>query len=301
MSRSSTYGLLGLIPLFCLILVCSGRVPLRLEESDGFRKSNSSILVSYVIYAPAPHSSFYWNWHAKAPETRIFEQCISNTDLFINRAVVEDSNVDFVFNLVGDTEPTALLSYAARTLSNVHITKTPTSDVDLTAHSSTLRKYIETKDYFVFLNCETRGPYFPLTRTQNKASASPFSRKASNPNLRKSSTLVPQLSWLDLFLSKLSKDTRAVGSTISCEVSPHIQSSAIALDSVTARIALDLWTNNNANSNANNNGNTNGNSNGNGNSILFGNGNGKQDTITITITITVSISVSITICIVICP
>ena len=243
-SRSFKQRLSWFVPLVFLFFAShitnagAFRDIVQLPSNASYDRAKSSVLVSYVIFAPSSHSS-YWDTHKRGTKSSTFQQCLSNVDLFLARGIVEDKNNDFVFNLVGETEPTRFLSFAARTYSNVHIATTANTIVDRIAHSRTLRQYIDSKDYFLFLNCGSRGPYYPHKWKYIRPTIMSylFYQVPTLPSF------VPNLSWLETFLSKLDKNTRAVGSTISCEISPHIQFDAIATDIDAARIILRLWGN----------------------------------------------------------
>jgi len=94
-------------------------------------------------------------------------------------------------------------------------------------------------DYYILLNCGSRGPYF-------------------NDNVNDNHRL-PSLNWLSMFTSKLNNDVALVGPTISLESSPHVQTYALAFSGNSSNLILDYWNkfasieydnNNNANYNS---------------------------------------------------
>lgn len=85
-------------------------------------------------------------------------------------------------------------------------------------HGDVLRKHMGKYDYYIFLNCESRGPFFA----------------SSNRNAT--------TEWVNAFTNKLVGSVKAVGPTISCEMAPHVQSYALALHRDVVAMAADVWT-----------------------------------------------------------
>eukprot|EP01041_Mallomonas_annulata_P010788 gene10788-22519_t len=113
----------------------------------------------------------------------------------------------------------ALYSQSAKKFPNIHIVRTPRVKADLIVHGYIMKKYLGSKKHFIMLNCGSRGPYF-----------------------NKNTSITGGDTWIDDLLLKLDNTTKAIGSTISCEVSPHIQSYFIAVDRDAAKVFIDMWT-----------------------------------------------------------
>jgi hypothetical protein len=176
------------------------------------RARNGRILVSYVLYAPFDKTNEEW-----------CRQCLENVDIFITRAVASDENgkVHFLFSLVGkETYPTPLLKSSIQKLPNVKINVRENSkdtSTDLYVQGDVLHKSIHAYDYFFLLNCGVKGPYIRFP------------------------TGMPTLDWLDPFMAKFDQGAKAVGATISCEISPHIQTYTMVLDRDSAKVVIPLW------------------------------------------------------------
>ena len=162
--------------------------------------------VSYVMYAP------------RQSKNKAHQMCIANADIFLSRGVVSSPRVDYVFNLVGNTPVTSKISAAARSMSNVKISRVPDQGVDLLAHLHTMKSSDRRYEYYIFLNCEARGPYFSHSSGKRP--------------------LKPSLAWISRFTDQLRSGASAVGSTISPELSYHIQTYAMALNYQAAKFAV---------------------------------------------------------------
>jgi hypothetical protein len=170
------------------------------------------VLISYVAYYPQTFTDY-------SPNARVYRQCKSNFDEFLIRTTTTEPLVHFVFSLVGDTPISEMLSKVKKTQKNVEIIHAENRQIDLFAHAQQISRYIDQKEFFVLLNCGARGPYYS------------FKRNPPTPNLL----------WLIRFISPLKGDVKMAGTTISCEVSPHVQSYAMSVDAVGAKILIDLW------------------------------------------------------------
>jgi hypothetical protein len=166
-------------------------------------------LVSYVMYAP-PDSN-----------DQVHQMCITNANIFLSRGVVNSTRVDYVFNLVGSTSATSQILEAARLWSNVNISRVPNQAIDLPAHMSTIKSSHKSYTYYILLNCGARGPYF-------------MHQSVEHP-------LIPSRAWISRFIDPLRKGASAVGSTISPEISPHIQTYAMALNYQATKFAMSYW------------------------------------------------------------
>lgn len=174
------------------------------------------ILVSYVAYAPL-HSS-----------DEVHLLCLSNMDFFlqfgvVNRVIESDYNIDYIFHLIGNTEIPGRLKTLCESYSNIKITTGIKHSVDLYAHGDAIGKYLDSYDLFVFLNCGSRGPYYPLASKTSKLEATTL--------------------WLLPFLERMNNGIKVVGPTISCEIHPHIQSYAMVMDRDAAATAYSYWSN----------------------------------------------------------
>lgn len=172
-------------------------------------KNISTHLVSYVMYAPHQSNDI------------VHQMCITNANIFLSRGVVNSIRVDYVFNLVGNTLPTSKISAAVRSMSNVYISRVPNEGVDLLAHLNTIKLSDKRYKYYIFLNCGARGPYF-----LHKSAAYP---------------LKPSMAWISRFMYPMRNGASAVGATISIEISPHIQTYAMALNYQAAKFAISYW------------------------------------------------------------
>ncbi len=72
----------------------------------------------------------------------------------------------------------------------------------------------ESFDFFIFINSSVRGPYLLV-----HLRSSPFH-------------------WSDMFLSRLDSQTKWVGSTISCALTPHVRTPVVNTD----RVGLNVIT-----------------------------------------------------------
>lgn len=168
----------------------------------------SSIVVSYAIYCP-PKSDKVEH-----------QQCLSNTDYFLHSIVPgleQDEGVTFAFTLIDDTEaPQMLLGLSRRYSNSILVGRIRKVPVDLIVHQKIIDlKHFQNKTHFILLNCGARGPYSAMER---------------NP-----------LSWIDKFIDRIRGKVKAVGATISCEISPHIQTYALAINRDAAKVLTELW------------------------------------------------------------
>jgi hypothetical protein len=183
----------------------------RIESSNmkSHKSSNPRILISYAAYAP------------KASKDIAHKQCLRNMDFFLSFGVVDDGSVKYVFSLIGNTTIPVKLQLLARSQYNIEVVRGMNFNVDLYAHGDVISKYADDYDYFIFLNCGSRGPYYPLA-------------SATSP-------LSPSVTWTTILLSKLDTHIKLVGPTISCEKSPHVQTYVIAMDRIAVRIVQSFW------------------------------------------------------------
>lgn len=177
-----------------------------------------STVVSYVLFIPKNQKEY------DSATKESFRICLENVNEFIARGVRDDPRIQFVFSLIGDTNVPESLSKAAHKYSNVIYSRALNHPVDLYAHGNTMQKFLaETQaNYFICLNCGARGPYFSINESS-------------------SFRTIPDTDWTKLFTSKLNNVVKSVGATISCEVTPHVQSYAIAFDRIGANIVLPIW------------------------------------------------------------
>lgn len=181
--------------------------------------SSKKATVSYAVYVPHNSSN-------KSSGTR----CLENIAVFIERGIFESDDVNFIFIIVGDSRLPPAIILAAKVFKNVDYIRSEKYPVDLYAHGDVIRKSISStnkSDYFMLLNCGSRGPYFP--------SVNPYERPQDEQSW--------STTWLGQFTSKLEglQSVAAVGATISCEVRPHVQTYAVALSSTGAEAAAYLW------------------------------------------------------------
>lgn len=180
--------------------------------------TDRKIYVSYALYAPIDQNN-----------DKSHKICLDNVDMFVKRGVDYHPNVQFIFNLIGNTRTPYAIEAATKRFKNVKVTHTEFFLVDLFAHGKVLRSYFdnspqESDDVFIFLNCGARGPYFSHALEGNA-----------------SSKFAPRLRWVSKFLSKLTFDVHGVASTVSCEIHAHLQTYSFALDQVSAKLAMRLW------------------------------------------------------------
>jgi hypothetical protein len=161
-----------------------------------------SVLLSYVVYPPS--------------ESSTNEQCILNTQEFISRAVLSHPMLRFVFSFIGDTHTSIQDSLA--TFPDIRVNANVIDQgSDISNHLEAIRGDVKNAEIFMLLTCESRGPY-----------------------IHKSIKGVPNAYWLEPFLSLLRiENLKAVGATISCELAPHIQSYAMAVDAIGVKVLLD--------------------------------------------------------------
>lgn len=175
-------------------------------------------IVSYVLFAPQSSTL-----------DSLYRRCYENLDAFIERGLFSSPDVHFIFTLVGETTLPLSIEYASKKFTNVKFVRSPNYGVDLFAHGDVLEAYNDS-DFFLLLNCGARGPYFP----QHYMRAIVASGQWND-------------TWLGAFARRLGgpTDVVAVGATISCEINPHIQTYAVAVNNVGARIIRPYWKDNN--------------------------------------------------------
>jgi len=171
--------------------------------------SGGKYLISYVMYAPNTSSK---------KSKRVYDVCRENVDVFISRAVVPSDNVEYAFILPGESLQTSKMQHASL-MNNVRVLKVKNDGVDILSHLKLLKTLDSTFDYYVLLNCGSRGPYYFNDRDKS----------------------LPSLSWLLPFTSKLKDETALVGPTISLEISPHVQTYAMAFSKNSSQIITDYW------------------------------------------------------------
>eukprot|EP01041_Mallomonas_annulata_P001759 gene1759-3396_t len=180
-------------------------------KSSVIGQSPYSVIVSYAIYAPPNGLDNSYNV--------VYARCEDNLNRFLARAITIQLDVDYVFSLIGDnTRELPRLNEAAKKFPNIHIVTTQRVNADLIVHGHIMKNYIDSKAHFIMLNCGSRGPYY-----------------------NKTTSITGRDTWIEDLLFKLDGTTKAIGSTISCEVSVHIQSYFIAVDRDAAKVLIDLW------------------------------------------------------------
>ena len=181
-------------------------------------------VISYAIYSPV---------NSNDP---VHLQCLSNLDFFIDHGIVNNNKILYIFHLIGKTIAPIKLTSIKRKYRNIQIITHKSLPVDLFAHGNIIKKYLNNKELFLFLNCGVRGPYYKHSKIIKSI------KTETNTNIIPINKLESTLLWLDIFTSKLQGNTKAVGSTISCEIMPHIQTFTLLLTKETAQIALNYWT-----------------------------------------------------------
>lgn len=212
-------SLLAFVLLFSIILIGFNiTAPAEKDKSAKFitdisNEAPFTTLVSYALYIPRQAV-------ADPNLKKGYDICLENFNIFCERGLFHDVNVKFIFILIGDTQIPKSLELAVTKFSNLEYARAKYSTIDLFAQGDILEKYIayDFIKYFLFLNCGSRGPYF------------------LNSNVSKSKN------WLQPFVSKFDASIKGVGATISCEISPHIQTYAVSFDRTGAKIVLPYWT-----------------------------------------------------------
>ena len=180
-----------------------------------FSYPSNETYVSYAIFTPKNDKVASRN-------------CLQNLEIFINRAIVNFSNITYAFIIIGnDTVIPNFLEVQTNNYSNVKIFRDHNRVADLCSHSYIYNKrYKENNQvnylykYYLFLNCGARGPYYGFENSDR----------------------TPNRIWLDYFTSKLNNITKLVGPTINCELGvPHVQTYAVAMDAIGMKFALDAW------------------------------------------------------------
>ena len=123
-----------------------------------------------------------------------------------------DSAVDYLFIVNGDSQQMDDLRALAHRHTNVRVFQRPNSCYDGGSIGEVLRAHPDLSHayaFFVFINSSVRGPFFPRY----------FQRRP----------------WTQAFTALLTDDVKLVGTTISCEISVHVQSMVLAMD----RVGLD--------------------------------------------------------------
>jgi hypothetical protein len=164
------------------------------------------VLISYVFYRNT------------TVDRRSYNPELSNLMYFIRHGISPDPCVDIVFSIVASTPVPDELLTLEKTWENIRIRYTKNYGDDLCVHRDTLTLFDSIdKDYsfIVFLNCGVRGPLSP-SRTH------PFY-------------------WITQFTRKLNSRVKLTGSTISCQVSPHVQTWFFVMSSDVIRIAIETW------------------------------------------------------------
>ena len=167
----------------------------------------------------------------------ISSQCSSNLDTFIERAVKQSDEVEFVFIRMGQSIVPDSLQRAIRRIQNVRMVEHHALSTDLQAHGFVIAQYIDSFNYFILLNCGARGPYHMSMQFKWK-DRSILDLALGRPRTR---TPKPNLEWVQLMTVGLKGNIHAVGATISCEVAPHIQSYAMAITQHAASLLSKLW------------------------------------------------------------
>ena len=201
-----------------VILIVCFRVNAQSESSSLL---NKKILISYVAYAP-PGASL-----------NTYDQCKSNFDFFLRNGVSKSENVVYIFSLVDDTAVPRRLSKLVRySAKNIHFKRVKNQQLDLYIHGSVIRNHmIDSYDYYVFMNCGSRGPYYKTTELP-QLGYYPFS---------KHKTMISTINWLLPFITRMQGTIGLVGPTISCEVSPHVQSYMMVARADAAKIIMNVW------------------------------------------------------------
>jgi len=176
-------------------------------------------IVSYVLYIPDTVPK-----EARHGTNKVYKQCLSNLEVFLERGVAKDPKVAYVFSLIGETKcPKALAKVALAMPESVFLVRSPKYGVDLYAHGDVVRRLRNTTETLVALNCGARGPYIELQSDSRR--------------------LLPSTRWIDAFTSRFDvhANTKAVGVTISCEITAHIQSYAMVVTNDAIDVLADMW------------------------------------------------------------
>ena len=158
--------------------------------------------------------------------------CQSNLNFFLSRGFDPSVLIFYSFTVVGNSDYPRNLRRLASVHRNIELRNSPQRRIDLFDHAEVIKKGLSGENilYYFCLNCGVRGPFISPRLPVNGPTAYLF-QNLSNAK------------WLYPFIAKLNKTTKvhAVGPTISCEISPHIQSYSIAFDDVGAKIASSQW------------------------------------------------------------
>lgn len=201
------------------IVLCFG-----VNANDSLNLQNKKILISYVAYAP------------QSVSLTKYDQCKSNFDFFLRVGVTQSENIDYIFSLVDDTAVPKRLNMltSASNTNNIIIQRVDNMQLDLYTHGSVLRNHTsDPYDYYVFMNCGSRGPYYK----------SPTSHQPGRPTQAHGihNYIQANSTWLQPYISKMQSTVGLVGSTLSCEVSPHVQSYIMVARADAAKIIMDVW------------------------------------------------------------
>jgi hypothetical protein len=148
------------------------------------------------------------------------DRTIENVNYFLRHGLLASDNVRYVFIVMEGSRDDPRLEWGQAMGegrgSNVCIRAAVNFDADLCIYPSLLRELdLGFYRHFIFINSGTRGPFFEER--------------------------IGPVTWLDRATNKLVGSTGLVGATVSCDVFPHVQSYAIAMDSRALAIALELW------------------------------------------------------------
>ena len=184
--------------------------------------TSQRVLVSYAFHIPV-------NYQLLMHEP-VHSQCRANIETFVERAVAASPLVSFVFVRMGRSLVPEALTRVIERMANVQLEDFPSPDALMQAHALAMESHLASKDYFILLHCSARGPYHSSIRLV-------FSKKNS-PRQRMPE---PSTAWVGSMTSPLRGSVKAVGATVSCEVSPHVQGYAMALSKEAARLLYDFW------------------------------------------------------------
>ena len=136
--------------IFQLVILIGFKV--NAHESSSLQ--NKKILISYVAYAP-PNVS-----------RNTYDQCKSNFDFFLRNGVSKSKDIVYIFSLVDDTSVPRRLNklISSPNTNNIIVQKVNNMQLDLYIHGSVIRSNkVDAYDYYVFMNCGSRGPYYKTT------------------------------------------------------------------------------------------------------------------------------------------
>ncbi|KAM7216052.1 hypothetical protein V8F06_008525 [Rhypophila decipiens] len=133
----------------------------------------------------------------------------ANIQFFITKGL--HSTSDFIFIINGNNSVASLIP----SLPNVRIISRENTCYDLGAFGEVLRQDDLYKQYtrFITLNASIRGPFLPMWTSKQ--------------------------CWKDIYLSRVTDETKLVGMTLNCKPRPHIQSMILATDQIGIAAMLD--------------------------------------------------------------